>query len=100
MFDAFVREVGPGPSDSVLDVGVTSDRTYDHSNYLEAWYPHKASITAVGIDDATFLEDLYPGVRFVRADGRNLPFDDNSFDHVIPARSLNTSAVERTRLNS
>jgi ubiquinone/menaquinone biosynthesis C-methylase UbiE len=100
MFDASVREVGPGPSDSVLDVGVTSDRTYDHSNYLEAWYPHKASITAVGIDDATFLEDLYPGVRFVRADGRNLPFDDNSFDHVIPARSLNTSAVERTRLNS
>ena len=39
-------------------------------------------ITAVGIDDATFLESLYPGMLFVRADGRDLPFDDNSFDHV------------------
>ena len=39
-------------------------------------------ITAVGVDDATFLETLYPGLRFVRADGRHLPFDDNSFDHV------------------
>jgi hypothetical protein len=53
MFDAFVRQAAAGPSDSVLDVGVTSDQTYDHSNYFEAWYPHKARITAVGIDDAT-----------------------------------------------
>lgn len=82
MFDAFVREAAAIPSDLVLDVGVTSDQTYDHSNYFEAWYPNKASITAVGIDDATFLEALYPGLRFVRADGRELPFEDNSFDHV------------------
>lgn len=82
MFDAFVREAAPGPSDLVLDVGVTSDQTYDHSNYFEAWYPHKARITAVGVDDAAFLETLYPGLRFVRADGRELPFEDSSFDHV------------------
>lgn len=82
MYDAFAGEAAASPSDSVLDVGVTSDQTYDHSNYLEALYPYKARITAVGIDDATFLETLYPGLRFVHADGRNLPFEDNSFDHV------------------
>jgi len=82
MFDAFVREAAARPSDSLLDVGVTSDQSYDHSNYLESWYPHKSKITAVGIDDAAFLEDLYPGLRFIRANGLNLPFDDNSFDHV------------------
>lgn len=82
MFDAFVRQAAPDPSDSILDVGVTSDQSYDHSNYLESWYPYKFKITAAGIDDAAFLEDLYPGLRFVRANGLDLPFDDNSFDHV------------------
>jgi hypothetical protein len=82
MFDAFVRQAAPDPSDSILDVGVTSDQSYDHSNYLESWYPYKSKITAAGIDDAAFLEDLYPGLRFVRANGLDLPFDDNSFDHV------------------
>lgn len=67
---------------SLLDVGATSDRSYDHSNYLEAWYSHKACITAVGIDDGTFLESLYPGVKFVRADGLHLPFPDCHFDFV------------------
>lgn len=64
----------------MVDVGATSDRSYSHSNYLEAWYPHKHRVTAVGIDDAAFLEQLYPGIRFVRADGRDLPFADGEFD--------------------
>lgn len=73
---------GVEPGHSILDVGVTSDRTQIASNYLEAWYPHKACITACGLDDASFLEDLYPGMRYVRADGRALPFADGEFDHV------------------
>jgi ubiquinone/menaquinone biosynthesis C-methylase UbiE len=82
MFDRFIGSMEVQPCDTVLDVGVTSDQTYDHSNYLEAWYPHKSRITAVGIDNAEFLEALYPGVRFVRADGRDLPFEDQNFDFV------------------
>jgi ubiquinone/menaquinone biosynthesis C-methylase UbiE len=82
MFERFLATCRPAPDDSVLDIGATGDRSYEHSNYLEAWYPHKARITAVGIDDASFLEAAYPGLRFVRADGRNLPFADGSFDFV------------------
>lgn len=82
MFDEFLRLQTPGTTDSILDVGVTSDQSYEASNYLEAWYPHKERITAVGIDDASFLETKYPGMTFVRADGRDLPFDDCSFDIV------------------
>lgn len=70
------------PEDRILDVGVTSDRSYTSSNYFESWYPHKNKIVACGIDDASFLQHLYPGIRFVQANGLSLPFSDRSFDVV------------------
>ena len=82
MLARFLQTVEIAPPDSILDVGVTSDRSHSHSNYLEAWYPHKERITAVGVEDAGFLQQAYPGVRFVRADGVRLPFRDASFDVV------------------
>jgi hypothetical protein len=82
MYNYFIESMQIQPCDTVLDVGVTSDRGYDHSNYLEAWYPHKVQITAVGIDNAEFLESISPGVKFLRADGRDLPFKDRTFDFV------------------
>jgi len=80
MFLRFLALTETGPTDTIIDVGATGDRSYDHSNYLEAWYPHKQRITAVGIDDASFLEQAYPGLTFRRADGRALPYADRSFD--------------------
>jgi hypothetical protein len=82
MYDCFLSSVQPQSQETILDVGATSDREYDFSNYLVAWYPHKSKITAVGIDDAKFLEDLYPGVKFLEADGKDLPFEDGAFDVV------------------
>src|SRR5262245_53167326 len=82
MFDAFLAASAIAEEDTLLDVGVTSDQSYENSNYVEEWYPHKSKITAVGIDDASFLEQQYYGLRFVLADGRNLPFGDDSFDYV------------------
>lgn len=82
MYARFLAWSRVGPADSILDIGATSDESYDHSNYLEAWYPHKTRIVAVGIDDAGFLMRKHPGLRFLRADGRNLPFADESFDFV------------------
>jgi ubiquinone/menaquinone biosynthesis C-methylase UbiE len=80
MYNRFIAETGLAVTDTILDVGATSDRAYASSNYLEQWYPHKAAVTAAGMDDAAFLEDLYPGLRFVRANGLSLPFGDRSFD--------------------
>jgi SAM-dependent methyltransferase len=82
MYDRFIIETGIGEQDTVLDVGATADRSYKSSNYLEAWYPHKATVTAVGIDDASFLVQLYPGIRFLRANGLELPFSNLTFDIV------------------
>jgi hypothetical protein len=82
MFERFLSELGVLADESILDVGVTSDQTYEASNYLEAWYPHKSALTAAGLDDASFLCRQFPGLRFVRANGLSLPFRDHSFDIV------------------
>jgi SAM-dependent methyltransferase len=82
MFRSFLELTAIEPDETVLDVGATSDRTYSSSNYLEAWYPHKSAITALGLQSAGFLASLYPGLRFVRGDGVALPFADQSFDVV------------------
>jgi putative flippase GtrA len=82
MFASFMRTFGPRENDTVLDIGVTSDQSYESSNYFEALYPWKHRITAAGLDDASFLEDRYPGVRFVPADVIALPFANSSFDLV------------------
>lgn len=82
MYEKFLKETGIQPEETVLDVGVTGEHTYSHSNPLVQWYPYKDRITASGVDDASFLEDMFPGVRFVRADGRRLPFRDQEFDYV------------------
>ncbi len=82
MFERFLDELAPGEADTILDIGVTSEQSYPSSNYFEKWYPHKACITAAGLDDASFLETEFPGLKFVNANALDLPFDDKSFDYV------------------
>jgi len=79
MYYRFIRSTGIQADETLLDVGVTSDQTYEASNYVEAWYPHKSRITAVGVDDAAFLEQRYPGLTYRRANGLDLPFAKDSF---------------------
>jgi ubiquinone/menaquinone biosynthesis C-methylase UbiE len=81
MFRRFMETMRPDAEDTLIDVGATSDETLEHSNYAVAWYRHKHRITAVGIDQAGFLERKYPGVTFKRASGLALPYADRSFDY-------------------
>lgn len=82
IYKTLVAHLQPQKNWQVLDAGVTSDRTAD-SNFFEKLYPYSSSITAVGLEDASFLEQEHPGVKFVLADATNLPFADDSFDLVF-----------------
>lgn len=80
MFDLFNEALKPTPLTSVIDLGVTPDNSLTESNFFERLYPYKDKIVAVSIEDASFLEELYPGLQFVRIKHGPLPFADNQFD--------------------
>ncbi|MBX9722037.1 MAG: class I SAM-dependent methyltransferase [Candidatus Obscuribacterales bacterium] len=82
MFSSFLKALEPDENSKVLDVGVTCDRRAD-SNFFEKMYPHSERITAVGIEDARFLEADFPGLKYVQADALNLPFADKEFDIAV-----------------
>src|SRR6476469_10400305 len=78
----FLDLLQPGPETTVVDVGVT-DAAFgggSSDNFFEALYPWPDRITAVGHTDLARFSAAFPAVRVVRADGRELPFDDRAFD--------------------
>jgi SAM-dependent methyltransferase len=83
IYERFLTAIAPDPGDRILDVGVTSDESFQESNFLERAYPFKAQLTCVGTEDARHLEARYPGLRFTRiAAGDPLPFPTGHFDVV------------------
>jgi SAM-dependent methyltransferase len=83
LFAFFLEVMQPTAESQVLDVGVTPDESLVESNFFERLYPYKDRVIATSIEDASFLEGNYPGLRFVMADGMALPFKDAAFDIVF-----------------
>ena len=78
----FLDLLGPGPETTVVDVGVT-DAPFgagSSDNFFEAMYPWPDRITAVGNTELDRFTAAFPLVHAVRADGRELPFPDGTFD--------------------
>jgi 2-polyprenyl-3-methyl-5-hydroxy-6-metoxy-1,4-benzoquinol methylase len=82
MFQRIMGQVEPDSETRVLDVGVTCDQK-PASNFFEKLYPYPQNITAVGLEDAAFLENQFPGVKYVRVMPGKLPFRDKEFDLVV-----------------
>jgi hypothetical protein len=81
MYRIFMDTMRPKPESKIIDLGVTADQALPESNYFEALYPHKQNITAVSIEDASFLEEKYRGLKFVKIqDDGSLPFQNDAFD--------------------
>jgi Methyltransferase domain len=75
--DESMSIVDVGVADSAFGVGGGAASTY---NFLEAMYPWPRRITAVGLGELPNFQRAFPEVTCVRADGRDLPFEDEEFD--------------------
>jgi hypothetical protein len=80
MFEKFMAVMKPTANTRILDLGVTPERSLPESNLFEALYPYKSMLTAASIEDASFLTELYPGMRFVQVSAGRLPLADDGFD--------------------
>lgn len=82
-FRQFLSLLQPNPTDTILDVGITEIEYAPGDNYLEGHYSHPEQITAVSkTTNWQAFHEKYPQVTTVTADGRALPFADNSFSIV------------------
>lgn len=106
VFDRFMGRFSQART--IIDVGVTSERHSIEANFLEKFHPHKDRITAVGIEDASHLESLYPGMTFRKVEpGARLPFADEAFDvayshavieHIVDDRERRAFVLELLRV--
>lgn len=80
IFSLFMEIMNPNEYITIIDVGVGADRVHIEDNFFEKLYPFKGKIVGVGLEDASFLEEEYPGFTFIQADGTCLPFTDRAFD--------------------
>ncbi len=83
MYARFIEKMQPSAQSRIVDVGVTPDRSLIDSNFFEMLYPHPEMITATSIEDASFMEEVYPGLKFVQTGADGLPFPDKSFDIAV-----------------
>ena len=84
-FRLFMGLVAPRPDESILDVGV-APYAFRGTNFLERMYPYPGRITALSNDDPKRYHDfnrLFPGVKLVFGDARNLNYPDDYFDIVF-----------------
>jgi hypothetical protein len=106
-WNLYCEEFPPRRGEKVLDVGASCFDDNPGANYFLKRYPFPEQVTAVGIQDLSRLGIRYPGVTFVQADGRDMPFADREFDvvhsnavveHVGPRREQERFVRELVRV--
>ena len=80
IYGALAARIPLEDMESVIDVGATADSKKDSSNFFEKLYPHPGRITALSDQDASWMEERWPGLKFVQGNALNMPFRDGAFD--------------------
>jgi hypothetical protein len=79
VYEDFLRQMHPGPSDRILDVGV-SDVIGKGANVLERCYPAQQNITACGLGAGHEFQTTFPKVRYIQIEPNvRLPFEGREF---------------------
>ena len=79
LFSLFISAMQPTSTSSVIYFWHKMKIPYPNPTFLKK-FTHKNKIMAASIEDASFLEGVYPGLQFVRIQPGTLPFADNQFD--------------------
>jgi len=77
------KNIDLGKLGSIIDVGVTADRTHISSNFFENIYPNPERITAFSDQDASWMENEYKGLKFKKGTALEMPFENDTFDLVF-----------------
>jgi hypothetical protein len=82
VFDLFMRECAPAPTDRVADFGVSGHRDHPAHYFFETLYPYRERLTAIGraAEGAAWMSAEFPGLTFLEADLRRIPVPDGHFD--------------------
>jgi len=80
IYNAMASKIPLDDLDSIIDVGATADSKKDSSNFFEKTYPYPERITALSDQDASWMTDVWQGLKFVQGDALKMPFDDKTFD--------------------
>lgn len=83
MYETLTERISLDEMRTVLDIGVTADQSNIASNFFEKLYPYPERITALSDQDASWMENVWPGLTFIQGDALTMPFADNSFDLVF-----------------
>lgn len=85
IFERFMRECSPGPNVRVADFGVSGHRDHPVHYFFETLYPYRESLTVIGraAEEAGWFPEVFPGLRFIEADLREIPLPDGYFDYGI-----------------
>jgi SAM-dependent methyltransferase len=81
-YELFMQTCAPTPDSKVADFGVTGEGDHPVHHFFEALYPNRHRLYAIGRkeENAAFYAERFPGLNFVEADLRKLPFPDLHFD--------------------
>ena len=83
MYEVMRSMVPIDEMETILDVGVTTDKACGFSNFFERLTVRPERITAISDQDASWISKEWKGVKFVRGDARRMPFEDDTFDFVF-----------------
>lgn len=82
----------------VLDIGTTGSIT-EQDNIFVKKFRYKKNLTCLSNQSLDDLKSIYPEIKFIRSDGRNVELEDNSFEIVHSNATLEHVGTSEDQIN-